>query len=90
MVDKHKPNTWTVAQAKAKLSEVMEKARTDGPQDITRRGRKTVVVVDAEQWERTSRSETRGNLADFTLVSPLRGSGLKIERLRGGIRDVDL
>src|SRR3546814_10221363 len=41
-------DTWTVAQAKARLSEVIDKARRKGPQAITRNGKSAVVVVDAE------------------------------------------
>lgn len=43
---------WTVAQAKAKLSELIKNAHTHGPQTITRNGKRTAVVVDAEEWER--------------------------------------
>jgi len=81
-------DTWTVAQAKAKFSEVIDKARSLGPQTITRNGRKAAVVVAADEWERKTRR--KGTLADFFASSPLRGSGLKIERLRGGIRKAAL
>jgi prevent-host-death family protein len=70
--------TWTVAQAKAKLSEVIERAETTGPQTITRNGRMTAVVVAAEEWERKTRRQ--GNLAEFFAASPLRGSRLKLRR----------
>lgn len=83
-------DSWTVAEAKARLSEVIERARHDRPQKITRHGKNAVVVVDAALWERTTRRDDRGSFADFLLASPLRGSGLEIERLPGGIRDVDL
>ena len=47
------PNTnWTIADAKARLSEVVEKARLDGPQIITKNGRSTAVLVSIEEWER--------------------------------------
>lgn len=84
------PDTWTVAEAKAKFSEVIEKARHQGPQAITRHGKSAVVVVDAELWERTRRRELRGSFADFLLTSPLRGSGLEVTRLKGGVREIDL
>jgi prevent-host-death family protein len=78
---------WTVAEAKAKFSQVIEQARA-GPQTITRNGRPAAVVVSAEEWERrTSRS---GNLAEFLAASPLRGSGLKTERSKDRPRDLDL
>jgi len=43
-----KASTWTVAAAKAKLSEVIDLARSHGPQTITRKGRAVAVVVAAE------------------------------------------
>ena len=44
--------TWSLAEAKAKFSEVVEKARTQGPQHVTRNGREAVVVVAADEWKR--------------------------------------
>ena len=77
-------NIWTVAQAKAKLSEVIENAHVHGPQTITRNGRRTVVVVDAEEWVRKTRRS--GSLADFFKASPLRGSRLKVRRSKDRLR----
>ena len=81
-------SVWTVAEAKAKFSQVMEEARTNGPQTVTRNGRSAVVVVSADEWER--KTKRKGTLAEFFAASPLRDSGIEIERLKGGIRDVDL
>jgi prevent-host-death family protein len=82
------PQTWTVAEAKAKFSEVVEKARVSGPQTITKNGRTAVVVVSAEEWER--KTHRPGNLAAFFAESPLRGSGLKVPRKKHGPRPIDL
>jgi prevent-host-death family protein len=79
---------WSVAEAKAKFSEVIERARLSGPQTITRNGRRAAVVVSAEEWDRKTAS--KGSIVEFFANSPLRGSGLKIERLKGGLRDIDL
>jgi prevent-host-death family protein len=79
---------WTVAQAKAKLSEVIERALDGAPQTITRNGKTAVVVVSAAEWQR--RTQRKGTLADFLTRSPLRNSGLKIERIKGRLRNVDL
>jgi len=80
--------TWTVAEAKAKLSEVIDRARSGEPQTITKNGRTAVVVVSAEEWQRkTNRS---GSLADFFAASPLRGASLKIRRRKERPRRVDL
>jgi prevent-host-death family protein len=80
--------TWTVAEAKAKFSEVVEKARVSGPQTITKNGRTAVVVVSVEEWERKVRRP--GNLAEFLAESPLRGSGLRVSRKKDGPRKVNL
>lgn len=80
--------TWTVVEAKAKFSEVVDKARVNGPQTITKNGRIAVVVVSAEEWERKTRRP--GNLAEFFAESPLRGSGLKAPRTKDAPREVDL
>jgi prevent-host-death family protein len=79
---------WTVAEAKAKLSELIERTRADGPQTITRHGKAAVVLVSAEEWERKTRRT--GNLADFLASSPLRESGLDVEREPDGVRKVEL
>ena len=79
---------WTVAEAKAKLSEVIEHAQQHGPQTITRNGKRAVVVVDAEEWER--KTKRVGNLAEFFASSPLRNSGLKVRRSKDRLRSTDL
>jgi len=79
---------WTVAEAKAKFSKLIDRAQSGGPQVVTRHGRTAVVVVAAEEWER--KTKRAGTLADFFAASPLRGSGLKVPRVKGGTRKVDL
>ena len=72
-------HTWTVAEAKAKFSQVIEKAHSVGPQTITRNGRRAAVLVAAEEWERKTRR--KGTLAEFFASSPLVGSGIRIGKL---------
>jgi len=79
---------WTVAKAKAHLSQVIEQALTTGPQTITRNGRNAVVVVSVEEWEH--KTKRKGSLADFFAESPLRNSGLIIKRDREKPREIDL
>src|SRR5262245_16535947 len=81
-------DNWTVAEAEAKLSEVIDQAQSSGPQTITRNGRKTVVVVSAEEWER--KTKRVGTLAEFFASSPLRDSGLKVKRSKDKLRSPDL
>lgn len=82
------PDTWTIAEAKAKFSEVLDRAATEGPQTVTRNGRAAAVVVSAEEWARKTRR--KGTLADFLAGSPLRGSSLRVARRKDGARKVDL
>jgi prevent-host-death family protein len=79
---------WTLASAKAHLSEVVNRALSEGPQTITRHGHKAVVVVSAEEWER--KTKRKGSLVEFFANSPLRGSGLDIERIKGRVGPVGL
>jgi prevent-host-death family protein len=87
-VEKMSTHAWTVAEAKAKFSELIEKAKAEGPQKITKHGRTTAVIVAAEEWERKARRE--GTLAEFLAASPLRGSGLRLKRLPLRLRKVEL
>jgi len=80
--------TWAVAEAKARFSEVIERALTDGPQTITRKGRKAVVVVSVEEWKR--KTTRKGNLAEFFAASPLRNSGVRIVRTKDRPRELEL
>lgn len=82
------PSTWTVAAAKAKFSEVIDRAQRRGPQTITRNGQRAVVVVSADEWER--KTKRKGNLAEFFAASPLRGSGLAVVRKKDRARAINL
>ena len=77
-------DTWTVAEAKARFSEMIEKAEKRGPQTITRHGRKAAVVVAADEWR--GKVGRAGTLADFFDASPLRGSGVKVRRSKDPLR----
>jgi prevent-host-death family protein len=79
--------TWTLAGAKARLSEVVDRAQA-GPQTITRNGKPSAVVVSAEEWAR--KTVRKGTLAEFLLASPLGGVALDLERLRDTPRDSTL
>jgi prevent-host-death family protein len=80
--------TWSVAEAKARFSELIQEAQSRGPQRITRNGRPAAVLVSAEEWER--RTKRVGNLAEFFANSPLGRSGLKVKRLKDRPRDINL
>ena len=79
---------WTVAQAKAQLSEVMARAQNEGPQTISKNGKRSVVIVSAEEWDRKSRRQ--GTLIEFLNASPLKGVELDLRRIDTPIRDLEL
>ena len=80
--------SWKVAEAKARFSELIDRALQEGAQEITRHGRRAVVVVSAKEWDR--RAARKESLVEFLEKSPLKGSGLELERLRERPRDVEL
>lgn len=65
---------WQIQDAKNKLSEVIERALKQGPQLITRRGEKTVVVLAFSEYEKMRKSQ--GKLSEFFRASPLAGIDL--------------
>lgn len=79
---------WPVADAKARFSEMIDRALSEGPQVVTRKGKRTVIVVPVDEWDR--RVKRQGNLADFFASSPLRASQLKVERARDVPRKLSL
>lgn len=79
---------WPIATAKARLSELVDRVLSEGPQTITRNGRDVAVIVSVEEWER--KTKRKGNLAEFFAASPLRDSGLRIERSKDEPREIDL
>jgi prevent-host-death family protein len=80
--------TWKIKDARANFSELVDRALSDGPQVVTRNGKKAVVVISAAEWER--RNRRRGDLVEFFASSPLREEELTIERITDYPRDIEL
>ncbi len=78
---------WTVASAKAHLSEVISRAQ-ESPQTITRNGKASVVIVSVEEWQQ--KSTRKGSLATFLMQSPLVGAELELARDDESVRDLAL
>lgn len=43
---------WQVQEAKARLSDLMDKAQSEGPQVISRHGKETAVVLSMDEYRR--------------------------------------
>ncbi|MDP2158128.1 MAG: type II toxin-antitoxin system Phd/YefM family antitoxin [Nitrospirota bacterium] len=71
-------STWQLQEAKAHLSEVIRKAKTEGPQSITVHGSTAAVIISIEEYERLR--HPRGNFVEFMRQSPLYGVNLDLKR----------
>ncbi len=63
---------WMLQTAKNRFSEVIERARKEGPQLVTRRGAEAAVVLSIEDYRAMS-GAADCDLVDFFRQSPLRG-----------------
>ena len=80
---------WKLEDAKARFSEVVRRARTEGPQRVTVRGKDAVVVIAVEAFEKLlPPAKPRQNLVAF-----LQGLGIdaiELPRERDIGRDIPL
>ena len=74
MVVSEPKRVWTVAEAKAKLSEVLRLSETEGPQRIGTR--KAFVVVPEEVWQ--ARRPERKPLGQWLIENMPRGIELEV------------
>ncbi len=81
---------WALQDAKARFSEVVRKAKSEGPQRITVHGREEVVVVSVEEYRRVKGQPTGEALVKLLQDSPLRNVTIKRLRTRGRVRGVKL
>lgn len=73
--------SWQIQSARARFSEVFRRARTEGPQRITRQGKEGVVMVAEELYDRlVGKSHQPKSLVRFFRQSPLVGVDLDLER----------
>ena len=81
-------HSWQLQKAKAHLSELVRRAKAEGPQEISVRGEPTVVVLSQDDYQRLT--EPRPGLAEFLRTSPLAGLNLNFDRDKSMGRDVSL
>lgn len=78
---------WRLQDAKARFSELVRLARSEGPQRVTLHGRDAVVVVDAEEFLQL-KGECTGQL--LIQASPHRDIEIAPRRSAMPARDVNL
>src|SRR6266481_1661204 len=79
---------WKLEDAKARFSELVRRAQSEGPQRVTVRGRDAVVVISAEELERLLPKERRVPFVEF--MESLHVEGLDLSREPDFGRDVEL
>jgi prevent-host-death family protein len=84
-------DTWTLQDAKSRLSEVLRRARTDGPQRLTVHGRESAVVLSVEEFRRLKGEGPTGQmLVDALRAAPYPEIELDVPREPSPMRDVAL
>ena len=81
--------TWQMQEAKAKLSELVKTAQSDGPQEITLHGQSVAVVISQAMYQRLTNNQL--TLTEFIRQSPFFGmEELTFNRDQSLTREVDL
>jgi len=78
---------WKLEDAKARFSEVVRLASTDGPQLVTVRGKEAAVILDPEEYRRLVAQPEALSLTEFLATLDL--SGIDIEREPDYGREID-
>ena len=69
---------WQLQEAKSRLSELIQRAVTHGPQEITLRKLPKVVVLSIETYQKIT--QPKPSFVDFMRDSPLKGANIKLKR----------
>lgn len=77
---------WSLQEAKNKFGLLVDEALTEGPQYVTRHDRRAVVVMAADEYQRTSKPSVP--FKEF--LRSLSLEGLNLERDEASDRDVSL
>jgi prevent-host-death family protein len=85
-----RPGRWLLQDAKARFSELVRRAKSDGPQHVTVHGRDEVVVISTEEFRRLKGELTGKALVELMRSSPLREIDIEPRGARLPIRDVSL
>ncbi len=88
---------WALHDAKAKLGEVVDRALSEGPQEVTRRGRPAVVIVAKSAYDEavahapaaTKSAGPKMSFGEFLLTMPQGGPDDLFDRPPSVPRDID-
>jgi antitoxin Phd len=78
---------WQIQQAKARFSELVQRALKEGPQTVTRHGKAVAVLIPADEYRRL---RTGGkSLKALLAAAPLQGVEIKRSRDTGRVVDLE-
>ncbi len=73
--------SWGIAALKAKASEVVERAQTKGPQEITKNGKPVAVILGIEEYRQSRLFKPKESILEFFRRSPAYGIDFTAERV---------
>jgi prevent-host-death family protein len=79
---------WKLQDAKSQFSRVVENALKSGPQYVTRRGAKAVVVLSVKDYEKLI--SNKPSFKEFLLSCPTMDEDFQVERQKDYPRDIEL
>lgn len=84
------PGHWRLQDAKARFSELVRRANSEGPQHVTVHGRDAVVIISAEEFHRLKGGRSGRLLVELLQDSPLRDVTIESPAIRPPVRDITL
>jgi antitoxin Phd len=82
------PKVWQLHEAKARFSELFRRVRSDGPQRVVKQRGEAVVIVSAEEYDRSGElARQPESLLEF-FQSAARGRALDLTRKRDTTRRI--
>jgi prevent-host-death family protein len=81
---------WGLQDAKARFSQLVRVAKSEGPQHVTVHGREEIVVLSTEEFRRLRGERSGRELVKAMQSSPHRKIELKPTRAKMPVRDVNL
>ena len=79
---------WKLQDAKAKFSKVVDDALKSGPQFVSRRGHKAVVILSVEEYDELV--SNKPSFKEFLLSCPKIGKDFDLERQKDMPRSIEL
>jgi antitoxin Phd len=80
--------SWQIQQVKQRLSEVIQLAKKEGPQEVTYRGEPSVWIISDQEYR--ALHSNKENIVDFFQRSPCREVEIPFKRSKDLPRKVEL